>query len=215
MMKCRHVPICILILTIFCSCGDERDADTTVTPNSIFINMDNSEWVTVSEEYIAELLEIEIPPLSEWIGNTELEIKYRYAALLQHHGDIPAVRTIIEFELNIEPNEVIEEDAFDKLISYLEAHLVISPNEDAQEALEVVREVVRKRREQADIDLDRLHEEDPELYVENLHDMLIEEFGDIPEVHTYTRILLKILLGEPITKEEHEEYRAAAEVLER
>ena len=44
--------------------------------------------------------------------------------------------------------------------------------------------------------MDKLRRENPELYVEIERERLIETFGDIPEVHTYTKILLKILQQE-------------------
>lgn len=43
--------------------------------------------------------------------------------------------------------------------------------------------------------------------------MLIDEFGDLPEVHTYTTILLNILLEEPITEAELEAYQKAMDTL--
>ena len=61
--------------------------------------------------------------------------------------------------------------------------------------------------------MDKLREEDPELYVEIEREGLIETFGDIPEVHTYTKILLKILQQEPLTDKEIRDYLEAMDHL--
>ena len=55
----------------------------------------------------------------------------------------------------------------------------------------------------------QLRKEDPKLYVELQRDRLIDVFGDIPEVHIYTKILLKILLQEPLTDAERRAYLEA------
>ena len=61
--------------------------------------------------------------------------------------------------------------------------------------------------------IDKLREEDPELYVEIEREGLIETFGDIPEVHTYTKILLKILQQEPLTDAEIRDFDEAIDHL--
>ena len=61
--------------------------------------------------------------------------------------------------------------------------------------------------------MDTLREEDPELFVQLQRDMLIEQFGDIPAVHTYTNLMLKILLNEPLTDEEKQQFKDAGEQL--
>ena len=83
--------------------------------------------------------------------------------------------------------------------------LFLWPSEDTQKTLEHT----KRRKRRFSVDMDNLREEDPELYVQIEHERLIETFGDIPEVHTYTKILLKILLQEPVTAEEIDAYLAA------
>ena len=83
--------------------------------------------------------------------------------------------------------------------------LFLWPSEDTQKTLESTKRTKRH----LSVDMDKLREEDPELYVEIEREGLIEMFGDIPEVHTYTKILLKILLQEPLTDEEIDAYLEA------
>lgn len=210
-MKNTHILqicICVLSLSVFYSCGNGGDTEiaTPLTPDSIPID---TTWRAVPEEYITELLNTEIPPLGLWVGNSELEEKYRHASMLQRHGDIPEVRTIIAYELNTEPGAIIGANNIDKFIIYLEANMSISPSEETQKALESA----KKTKEQLNVDLNKLLTEDPELYVRMFHDMLIEEFGDIPEVHTYTKTLRKILLKQVIPEEELEAYEKAVRFL--
>ena len=61
--------------------------------------------------------------------------------------------------------------------------------------------------------MQKLIKEDPELFVQLERDRLIEQFGDIPEVHTYTNLLLKLLLQEPLTAEESSAYLEARDHL--
>ena len=64
-----------------------------------------------------------------------------------------------------------------------------------------------------ELEANQLIAEDPKLFVELQRISLIESFGNIPEVHTYTTVLLKLLLEEPVTKEEIEAFEQAKSTL--
>ena len=137
--------------------------------------------------------------------------------ILKQFGDISQVRTVIEYEMN-QPNldtmhRVVltpldkESIAYVKRkITYLEAMVFLWPSEEGtKEALEDAKRTKRH----LSVDMDKLRTEDPELYVQIERELLIDTFGDIPEVHTYTKIMLKILLQKPLTDEERRAYLKA------
>ena len=212
---------CCLSLSFF-SCSDTEDADIpnliTETEGYTFTDTLDETWILVSDDYIAEVMELEIPPNFESIEDPELRKKYHHMLILKQFGDIPQVRTVIEYEIN-QPNphpnphtvRLIPGDKesiayLEREITYREALVFLWPNaEGTQKTLEQM----KRLRLRFSVDMDKLMKEDPELYVQIERDGLIESFGDIPEVHTYTKILLKILLQEPITDEEERAYLEA------
>jgi len=213
---------CFLSLSFFYSCGDTEDADVpdliTETEEYTFTDTQDETWIRVSDDYIAELMELELPLNFESIKDPELRKKYKHMLILKQFGDIPQVRTVIEYELNLpnpHPNpytvRLIPGDKesiahLEREIIYLEAMVFLWPlAEGTQKALEHT----KKLKLHFSVDMDKLMKEDPELFVQIQRDHLIESFGDIPEVHTYTKILLKILLEEPITDEERGAYLKA------
>ena len=213
--------LCVLCLSFFYSCGETDD--TEVAPTIVYLSSPtdppDETWVPLSEAYVTELLELEVPPVEFWRGDSKLEQKYKHAILLKEHGDIPQVQTIIEFELNIKVGVPFESSiaTMDRHIAYLEALLFISPNEEpTRKTLENVR-----RRKSLKIlemkkggrDPETLMKEDPELFVQIQRLILIGDFGDIPAVHTYTNLMLKILLNESLTDEEKQQFKDAGEQL--
>lgn len=209
---------CFLSLSFFYSCGDTEDADvlnpTTETEGYTSTDTLDETWIRVSDDYIAELMELELPPDFESIEDRELREKYHHMLILKQFGDIPQVRTVIEYELNqpnphpnpytvtLTPGDKESIAHLERQIIYLEALVFLWPLESTQKTLEHT----KKLKQRLSADMDKLMKEDPELYVQIERDGLIETFGDIPEVHTYTKILLKILLQAPITDEEKRAY---------
>ena len=216
---------CFLSLAFFYNCGDTEDADIpdliTETEGYTFTDTVDETWIRVSDDYIAELMELELPPnfdFFESIEDPKLRKKYQHMIILKQFGDIPQVRTVIEYKLNLpnpHPNPytvtLIPGDKesiahLEREIIYLEALVFLWPNE---EGTQKTLEHMKRLKLRFSVDMDKLRKEDPELYVQIERDGLIETFGDIPEVHTYTKILLKILLQEPITDEERRAYSKA------
>ena len=208
----------LLSLSVFYGCGDPEDADVpnplAETEAYIPTNTTDETWILLTDEYVAELMELEIPPNFFEEKDLDLREKYHHALILKEFGDIPQVRTVIEHEINrpntghtvtLTPLDKESIAYLERKIIYLEAMLFLWPSEDTQKTLEHTKRTKRR----FSVDMDKLREEDPELYVQIKREGLIETFGNIPEVHTYTKILLKILLEKPLTEEEIDAYLAA------
>ena len=218
--------ISLLCFSVFYSCGDTEDAGIpkpiaeTETEANILAKPPDETWIVLTDEYVAELMELEIPPDFIEIKDLDLREKYHHALILKQFGDIPQVRTVIEYEMN-QPNlntvhkvtlTPLDKESIayvERQIIYLEAMVFLWPFENTKEALEGAKRTKRH----LSVDMDKLRTEDPELYVEIEREGLIETFGDIPEVHTYTKIMLKILLQEPLTDEERRAYLKAMDHL--
>lgn len=71
---------CFLSLSVFYSCGDTEDANLpdpiTETEEYTFTDTLDETWIRVSDDYIAELMELELPPNFESIEDPELRKKY-------------------------------------------------------------------------------------------------------------------------------------------
>ena len=214
---------CLLSLVFWSGCGDTEDADIpnpiaeTGTETNILANPSDETWIVLTDEYVAELMELEIPPDFPEIKDLDLREKYHHALILKQFGDIPQVRTVIEYEINrpnlntvhkvtLIPLDKASIAYVERQITYFEAMVFLWPSEEGtKEALEGAKRTKRH----LSVDMDKLRTEDPELFVEIEREMLIETFGDIPEVHTYTKLMLKILLGEPLTDAERHAYLRA------
>ena len=214
----------LLSLSIFYSCGDTEDADVlkpiaeTETEVIIPHNPPDETWIVLTDEYVAELMELEIPPNFFEEKDLDLREKYHHAQILKEFGDIPQVRTVIEHEINrpntghkvtLTPLDKESIAYLEREIIYLEAMIFLWPSEDTKEVLEHTKRTKRR----FSVDMDKLRKEDPELYVEIERERLIETFGDIPEVHTYTKILLKILQQELLTDQEIRDFDEAMDHL--
>ncbi len=98
-------------LTLLFGCGETDTSGTTEneTYDSLFpleANIPLSEypegWVRLTDEDVAELMNLVLPP-NWWTDEDishELKIRYNHAQLLRQFGDIPQVRYIIEFKRN-------------------------------------------------------------------------------------------------------------------
>ncbi|MCY3551397.1 MAG: hypothetical protein OXH39_13135 [Candidatus Poribacteria bacterium] len=214
--------ISLLSLSLFYSCGDIEDADIpnpiaeTEIEANILAKPPDETWIVLTDEYVAELMELEIPPDFIEIKDLDLREKYHHAIILKQFGDIPQVRTVIEYEMNqpnldtvrrvrLTPLDEASIAYLERKITYLEAMVFLWPFENTKAALEDT----KKSKLRLSLDMDKLRTEDPELYVQIEREMLIETLGDIPEVHTYTKLMLKILKQEPLTEKERNAYLKA------
>ena len=93
--------ISLLSMSIFYSCGETEDTEvySPVAAREVYIPTDTTdEWVPLSDDYVAELMKLEIPLDFEEIEDPNLRQKYNHHLLLKEYGDIPQVRTIIAYE---------------------------------------------------------------------------------------------------------------------
>ncbi|MYA57712.1 hypothetical protein F4X88_15605 [Candidatus Poribacteria bacterium] len=201
--------IILFSLSFILSCGetDNPAIDKTETYESfesVFPLAENiplsdypDGWIKLTDEDVAELMEVEIPP--NWFKmdiDPEARTKYTHAQLLKQFGDIPQVRYIIEFGRN--PEFEISRELF---VAYFEAHYHLFPTENNRRALEEARNIENQPRPEF-VDEDKLIEKDPKLFIEIQRERFIKNHGDIPEVHTYLDIQLKFLLDQHVTDDE-------------
>ena len=170
----------------------------------------------VSDAYIAELLNMYVPP--DWHKTEDEEIydKYRYAQLLKQFGDIPELRYLIAFDQH--PGE----KTHPQMIAQMEAQYRLFPNEENRKALQQLHEIldfIENPPDNYDPEREGAQQErewaqrDPEGYHKYLLEMLIKHFGDIPEVYTVARFQTKIFQGKQLTFAERQEYDRANEHL--
>ena len=183
----------LLSLSVFYGCGDSEDADvpnplaeteTHISADTTPANTTDETWILLTDDYVAELMKLQIPPNFFEEKDLDLREKYHHAVILKEFGDIPQVRTVIEHEINrpntghtvtLTPLDKESIAYLEREIIYLEAMLFLWPSEDTQKTLESTKRTKRR----FSVDMDNLREEDPELYVEIERERLIETFGDI------------------------------------
>lgn len=162
----------------------------------------------VSDAYIAELLNMYVPPDWDKAEDDETYLKYRYAQLLKQFGDIPELRYLIAYDLH--PGE--KTDA--QMLARMEAQYRLFPNEQNWKALQQLHEILEFINNPPESDYEReWARRDPKGYHKYLLEMLIEIYGDIPEIYTVARFQTKIFQGKKLTDAEDQAHSAAVEYL--
>lgn len=163
----------------------------------------------VSDAYIAELLNMYVPPDWHKTEDDETYVKYRFAQLLKQFGDIPELRYLIAYDQH--PGE----KTHPQMIARMEAKYRLFPNEQNRKALQQLHEILEFIKNPPDShNFEReWAQRDPEGYHKFLLEGLIENFGDIPEVYTVARLQTKIFQGKTLTDVERQEYDRANEHL--
>ena len=160
----------------------------------------------VSDAYIAELLNLYVPPDWHKMENEETREKYRFAQLLKQFGDIPELRYLIAYDLH--PGE----KTHPQLIARMEARYRLFPNEANRKAMQQTHEIVDFIKNPPYSNYEReWAQRDPEGYHKYLLENLIKDYGDIPEVYTVARLQTKIFQGKKLTDEEDQAHSAAVE----
>ena len=206
--------ISLLSLSVFYSCGDTEDADIsnpiaeTETEANILAKPPDETWIVLTDEYVAELMELEIPPDFIEIKDLDLREKYHHALILKQFGDIPQVRTVIEYEMNqpnlntvrrvlLTPLDKASIAYLERKITYLEAMVFLWPFEGTKEALEDAKRTKRH----FSVDMDKLRTEDPELFVQfEARDDSLKRLGIFQRSIPIQKFLLKILLQKPLNQ---------------
>lgn len=162
----------------------------------------------VSDAYIAELLNMHVPPDWHKAEDDETYEKYRYAQLLKQFGDIPELRYLIAYDQH--PGE----KTHPQMIARMEAIYRLFPNEQNRKALQQLHEILDFIENPPHSNFEReWAQEDPEGYYKYLLENLIRIYGDIPEVYTVARLQTKIFQGKHLTDAEDQAHSAAVEYL--
>lgn len=139
----------------------------------------------------------------EWWTTEDLVLRAEYyrAQLIKQFGDIPQVHTVADHELKVAmgipwvPREVF--------IAFLEAQYHLWPHPTTLQTLENARNPPKPP------DMKKLRTEDPELWDKLNREHLINQHGDIPDVHLVADFGLKIVLAQPFTDDEYLAYLEA------
>ena len=162
----------------------------------------------VSDAHIAELLNMYVPPDWDKAEDKETRDRYRFAQLLKQFGDIPELRYLIAYDLH--PGEKTNPQR----IARMEAQYRLFPNEQNLKSLQQFREILDFIENPPVSNFEReWAQEDPEGYHKYLLEMLIRDYGDIPEVYTVARFQTKIFQGKRLTDAESQAHNAAVEYL--
>lgn len=162
----------------------------------------------VSDAYIAELLNMYVPPDWDKTEDEETREKYRFAQLLKQFGDIPELRYLIAYSLH--PGE----KTHPQMIARMEAEYRLFPNEENRKSLQQFHEILDFIENPPESNYEReWAQQDPEGYYKYLLENLIRVYGDIPEVYTVARLQTKIFQGKQLTHAEDQAHSAAIEYL--
>lgn len=139
----------------------------------------------------------------EWWTTEDLVLRAEYyrAQLIKQFGDIPQVHTVADHELKVAmgipwvPREVF--------IAFLEAQYHLWPHPTTLQTLENARNPPKPP------DMKKLRTEDPVLWDKLNREHLINQHGDIPDVHLVADFGLKIVLEQPFTDDEYLAYLEA------
>lgn len=199
-----------LIPLLISGCGgdDINPHEINLPGDFIFPSGASGPLWEVSDAYIAELQNLDIPSDWAWIDiDEETRDKYYHAQLLKQFGDIPEIRYLIAY--NLHQGDKTRE----QIIAKFEAQYRLYPNEDTLKALQQAYTLPdpSKPGYSPFRKADEWMAEDPVGYMAYVEHNLIKKYGDIPQVHTYVRLELKRLLTNDLTDEEREERNAATE----
>ena len=156
----------------------------------------------LSDADIAEILESHS---ADWYlrEDNEWREKGYHGQLLKQFGDIPEVRYLIAFDRH--PGQKTRE----QFIAKSEALYRLFPNEETLEALQQTTKLPDPTK------LGRSEPEhewiarDPQGYYEYLLGSLIKRYGDVPEVYTVARLVLKMKQGPKLIRAEVLAYKEA------
>ena len=162
----------------------------------------------LSDAYIAELLNLDIPSNWAWMDiDKETYNKYYHAQLLKQFGDIPEVRYLIAYSLH--PGDKTRE----QIIAKSEVLYRLFPNEETLKSLQQTIALPDFTNPGPAETEDEWIQRDPEGYYEYLLEVFIKDYGDIPEVYTLARLTLKIKQDKNLTAAERSAYKDAVAYL--
>ena len=175
----------------FClGCGESEDIEQS---DPMVLNYDLNTEIHGLD--VDELLALDIPPNWHLTEDTELRSKYFAAQMLQQYGNTPPAQIIAERERKRALGISI---TFDEAMAFAKAQYLLWPNEHNRRYLEGF------------IEIKLINEtDDPELFEKLYRKRLIEQHGDIPEVHIV--VAYELTLRTPNTIATEDEIIAAYE----
>lgn len=153
------------ILSLFIGCGESEDIEPS---NPIAHSYDLNE-TDIYDLNVDELLALDVPADWHKTEDPELRSKYFAAQMLQQFGDTPAAQIVAAYERKKALGISV---TFDEAIAHAKARYQLWPNASNRQYLEKLLKI--KLREETD---------DPDLFAKIYREQLIEQHGDIPEVH--------------------------------
>lgn len=218
------VVVSVISLFICGGCGDAENIEEPIVPahntllnefNEPIENLKDKDWeelkgegwVRLTDEEVEAFMNIEIP--QRWGFETRdrlLYEKYLHATYFQRFGDIPAVRYIVEFKRQQGGSTTPEQ-----FVAFFEAMYVLFPTENNRHSLEDVRRHLEEEIERRF--LEHLRIEDPEVWIERTHALLIKKHGNLPEVDAIIKFLRKLELQLPLKEGDCRSYIKAYQVL--
>ena len=185
--------VLLLGLLPFFGCGSDDVDDVgyvTVSPEDVAVSSEafrfppgtsGPRW-QLSDADIAEILESHT---ADWYlrEDPEWKEKGRHGQFLKQFGDIPEVRYLIAFDRY--PGQKTRE----QFIARVEALYRLFPSEENLKALQqVIKLSGRTKHFETESEWIK---RDPEGYYEYMLGSLIKRYGDVPEVYTVARLILK------------------------
>lgn len=153
------------ILSLFIGCGASEDIEpSNPIAHSYYLNETD-----IYDLNVDELLALDVPADWHKTEDPEMRSKYFAAQMLQQFGDTPAAQIVAEYERKRSLGISV---TFDETIAVAQARYQLWPNASNRQYLDKLLKI--KLREETD---------DPDLFAKIYREQLIEQHGDIPEVH--------------------------------
>ena len=153
------------ILSLFIGCGESED----IEPSNPMADSYDLNETDIYDLNVDELLALDVPADWHKTEDPEMRSKYFAAQMLQQFGDTPAAQIVAEYERKRSLGISV---TFDETIAVAKARYQLWPNASNRQYLDKLLKI--KLREETD---------DPDLFAKIYREQLIEQHGDIPEVH--------------------------------
>lgn len=153
------------ILSLFIGCGESED----IKPSNPMAHSYDLNETDIYALNVDELLALDVPPNWSETADSEMRSKYFAAQMLQQFGDAQAAQIVAEYERKRRLGISV---TFDETIAVAQARYQLWPNASNRQYLEKLLKI--KLIEETD---------DPDLFAKTYREQLIEQHGDIPEVH--------------------------------
>ena len=153
------------ILSLFIGCGESED----IEPSNPMADSYDLNETDIYDLNVDELLALDVPADWHKTEDPEMRSKYFAAQMLQQFGNTPAAQIVAEYERKTKLGISV---TFDEAIAFAKARYQLWPNASNRQYLDKLLKI--KLREETD---------DPDLFAKIYREQLIEQHGDIPEVH--------------------------------